>query len=99
MRLKVPGISATLTEQIVGLVHRLRGLDLKKVPSISETLDWARALVLLSADSLGDSIVGDTLSALVKYEGDIRKAQQELRDTVERERSAVKTPVDTPPGP
>jgi len=94
--LKVPGISETLTQQIVRLVHRLRGIDLKKVPSISETLDWARALVLLSADTLGDPVVKETLSVLLKYEGDMRKAQQELRDAVERERAADVRSTDAP---
>jgi MoxR-like ATPase len=52
VRLKVPGISERLAEQVVRAVHRLRKLDLKKVPGISETLDWARALVVLNAESL-----------------------------------------------
>jgi MoxR-like ATPase len=85
--LKVPGVGAELAGQVVGLIQRVRKLDLKKVPSISETLDWARALVLLNVDSLDDAVVGETLSVILKYEGDIRKAQQELRDFVETQRA------------
>jgi len=95
--LKVPGIAGNLTRQIVDLIHRLRTLDLKKVPSISETLDWARALVLLNASTLEDDLVVETLSVALKYEADIRKAQQELRDFVQREQAAAaKTELQKP---
>ena len=90
--LKVPGVGAELAGQVVGLIQRVRKLDLKKVPSISETLDWARALVLLNVDSLDDAVVGETLSVILKYEGDIRKAQQELKDYVEKQRAKLKSP-------
>ena len=63
-------------------VQAIRKLDLKKTPSISETLDWARALTLLNVDTLDDELVDDTLSTILKYEGDIRKAQQELKEHV-----------------
>ncbi len=86
VRLKVPGISEQLSRQVVEVVQRVRKLDLKKVPSISETLDWARALVLLNADSLDENLVSETLSAILKYEGDIRKAQEELKDYLRRAR-------------
>jgi MoxR-like ATPase len=89
--LKVPGVAEALADQLVALVHRLRTLDLKKVPSISETLDWARALVLLNAATLGDAVVTDTLSVALKYEADLRKAQQELRDFVQREQAKAAT--------
>jgi hypothetical protein len=56
----------------------LRKLDLKKAPSISETLDWARALLALNATELDEGLVQDTLNVILKYEGDIRKAQGEL---------------------
>jgi MoxR-like ATPase len=79
IRLKVPGISESLAQQVVDAVHRVRQLDLKKTPSISETLDWAKTLILMNASDLGDALVGDTLSVILKYEGDIRKAQDELK--------------------
>jgi hypothetical protein len=71
----VPGIQAALAEQVVEAVQRIRKLDLKKSPSISETLDWAKTLTLLNADRLDEAMVSDTLSTVLKYEGDIRKAQ------------------------
>jgi MoxR-like ATPase len=79
VRLKVEGISAQLSAQVVDAVHRIRKLDLKKTPSISETLDWAKTLTLLNADTLDEGLINDTLSVILKYEGDIRKAQDELK--------------------
>jgi MoxR-like ATPase len=87
VRLKAPGVSASLAESVVSLMHKVRKLDLKKLPSISETLDWARALMLLNIDSLDDALVNDTLSVILKYEGDIRKGQQELKEFIQRERA------------
>jgi MoxR-like ATPase len=87
VRLKVPGIAETLAAQVVEAVQRVRKLDLKKSPSISETLDWAKTLTLLNADRLDESLVNDTLSAVLKYEGDIRKAQEELRAYLQTQRA------------
>ncbi len=78
LELKVPGIGERLAEDIVQLIQRIRGLDLKKTPSISETLDWARALLILNADSLDSELVSDTLNIILKHQGDIHKAQSEL---------------------
>ncbi|MEN8181602.1 MAG: MoxR family ATPase [Myxococcota bacterium] len=75
---KVPGIDRRLVADLVHLMQRLRELDLKKTPSISETLDWARALLALNASALDEQLVQDTLNVILKYEGDIRKAQAEL---------------------
>ena len=68
---RVPGISQTLRTQLVGFIHEVRTLDLKKQPSVSETIDWARVLLLLQAPELGYEIVRDTLNVLLKYESDI----------------------------
>src|SRR5581483_10446158 len=89
LRLKVPGISERLAGEVVSVVQRIRKLDLKKAPSISETLDWARALMLLNVKTLDEQLVSDTLSTILKYEGDIRKAQQELREWVDKQRAKV----------
>jgi len=101
VRLKVPNITATLAQDVVDIVQRIRQVDLKKVPSISETLDWAKALTLLNVDRLDDEIVHDTLNAILKYEGDIRKAQDELKDFVQkqqarREGQAAAAPAGAP---
>ena len=81
---KVPGIDKRLAEDVVSTMHRIRELDLKKLPSISETLDWTRALLALNAEKLEDQLVEDTLSVILKYEGDIQKAQGELSKLIER---------------
>ncbi len=77
--LKVPNVGEKLADEVVRLLHRLRKLDLKKTPSISETLDWVRALTLLNIKELDGELVEQTLSTLMKYEADIRKAHQELK--------------------
>ena len=92
VRLKTPGVSERLAAEVVSVVQRLRKLDLKKAPSISETLDWARALTLLNVQTLDQALVTETLSTILKYEADIRKAQQELKEYVELQRAKLKTP-------
>ncbi len=81
---KVPGIETRLAEELVGVMQRLRKLDLKKTPSISETLDWARALLALNATELDEDLVRETLNVILKYEGDIKKAQSELGRLITR---------------
>jgi MoxR-like ATPase len=85
---KVPGIDLRLAEELVGVMHRLRKLDLKKTPSISETLDWARALLALNASQLDEGLVRDTLNVILKYEADIKKAQSELGRLITRKPDA-----------
>ncbi|MCK1393711.1 MoxR family ATPase [Bradyrhizobium sp. 1] len=75
---RVPNISQTLRRQMVGFIHEIRSLDLKKLPSISETIDWARVLVLLQASELDTEIVKDTLNVLLKYEADIEAATPQV---------------------
>ncbi len=87
VRLKVPAISETLAGQVVDVVQRIRQLDLKKAPSISETLDWAKTLVLLNAQQLDEGTVTDTLSVILKYEGDIRKAQDEIKTYLQNQKA------------
>ena len=89
VRLKVPHISETLAEEVVNVVQRIRQVDLKKTPSISETLDWAKALTLLNADRLDEQTVNDTLNTILKYEGDIRKAQDELKDYLQKQKARL----------
>lgn len=78
VRLKVPDLAPQLARQAVELVHQLRGLDLKKSPSISETLDWARALVQLNAKNLDEKTVETTMTVLLKHETDIIRAKRAL---------------------
>lgn len=78
VRLKVPELAPQLAKQAVELVHRLRGLELKKYPSVSETLDWARALVMLNAKSLDEKTLDHTLTILLKHEQDVQRARRVL---------------------
>ncbi|MGH9064986.1 MAG: AAA family ATPase [Acidimicrobiales bacterium] len=75
---RVPGISGHLADQVARIVRSLRTLDLKKHPSVSETLDWARTLVLLGAESIDAERARDSLHVLLKYRSDIAKAAKEL---------------------
>ena len=75
---RVPGIEAKLTREMVAFVQSLRTLDLRKPPSISETVDWARALILLHADSLSPDVVRDTLNVILKFEQDITAVEPQV---------------------
>ncbi|HUJ29191.1 MAG TPA: MoxR family ATPase [Myxococcales bacterium] len=76
VRARVPGVREELARKVVAAVQAIRKLDLKKWPSISETLDWVRALTLLNAATLDPQIVTETLSTVLKYEADIAKARE-----------------------
>ena len=78
---RVEGITDHLADQIVRIVRSIRSLDLKKAPSVSETLDWARTLVLLGINSIDAEQAKDTLHILLKYQTDIAKATKELAAT------------------
>ena len=78
VRMRVPQLNARLAEQAVGVVQSLRQLDLKKSPSVSETIDWAKALVMLNADSLDKPTLETTLTVLLKHESDVQKAKRAL---------------------
>src|SRR4051794_25753271 len=75
---RVPGIGERLAEQVAQVVRSLRGLELKKRPSVSETLDWARTLVILGADDVDTDLVVDHLHVLLKHQVDIELATKEL---------------------
>jgi MoxR-like ATPase len=78
VHLKVPKLSPKLARQAVEVVHRIRGMDLRKYPSISETLDWARALVSLNAQNIDSKTLETTLSVLIKHETDLANAKHRL---------------------
>jgi MoxR-like ATPase len=75
---RVPDIAVSMRQQLVAFVHALRELDLKKQPAISETIDWARSLLLLHATDLEETLVKDTLNVLLKFEQDIESAESEM---------------------
>lgn len=78
VRARLPGVPEKLAEQVVSAVSKLRTLDLKKAPSIAETLDWVQALVLLNADTLSTELVSQTLKLVLKHEADVERAQPML---------------------
>lgn len=76
---QVPEMDEELRRQLVEFVHELRQMALKKVPAISESIDWARALLLLNVSQLDQKWVGDTLNLLLKYQDDVEIVEPELR--------------------
>ena len=78
VRARVPGISEELADQVARIVRSLRTLELRKAPSVSETLDWARTLVLLGVETIDAAGAKDTLHILLKYQADIDRASKEL---------------------
>jgi MoxR-like ATPase len=77
VRLKVPDLNPKLAQQAVEFVHKLRNGDMRKSPSISETLDWANALVALNAKNLDKNTLEETVSILLKHESDLQKAKRQ----------------------
>jgi len=80
---RVPGLSEHLANQVAKVARSIRNLDLKKSPSVSETIDWARTLLALSIDDVDEAIIGDTLHVLLKYQVDIEKAAKELTSSAQ----------------
>lgn len=78
VRLKVPDLDDSLAESVVRLINAMRALPLRKSPSISETIDWARTLLALGADTLSEEIVGETLGVVLKHADDATKARAHL---------------------
>ena len=75
IRLKAPGASEELTQQIVGFIQKVRGMDLFKLPGVAESIDWTNALMQLNALVLDPAVVNDTLGVLLKYQDDIQRLQ------------------------
>ncbi|MGQ0847518.1 MAG: AAA family ATPase [Actinomycetota bacterium] len=75
---RVPGLPEHLAGQVARVVRSIRSMDLKKAPSVSESLDWARTLLALSIEHVDEGVVGETLHVLLKYQTDIDKASKEL---------------------
>lgn len=78
---RVPGLEEHLADQIARVVRSIRNLDLKKAPSVSETIDWARTLIALSIDDVDGEALRDTVHVLLKYQADIDKATKEFAST------------------
>ena len=78
LRTRLPHVSERLASAVVDAVNKLRKMELKKSPSIAETIDWAQALVLLNADSLSAELIATTLNLVLKHESDVEKAKAQL---------------------
>ncbi len=78
VRVRVPEIDDALAEQVAKVVGTIRNIDLKKAPSISETIDWARTLLYLGRNEITPEVLGESLNVLLKYQTDIAKARKEL---------------------
>jgi MoxR-like ATPase len=83
LTMRVPDIDEQLAHQLVAFVHQIRGMDLRKAPSISETIDWARALIVLGARSLDASLVQDTMGLLMKHQEDRAKVEERARELLD----------------
>ncbi|MGW4065006.1 AAA family ATPase [Amycolatopsis sp. NPDC004747] len=79
VRLKVPGIDAALADSVVRVIAALRAMDLRKLPSVAETIDWARTLLALGAATLDELVVRESLGVVLKHQDDIAKAGAGLK--------------------
>jgi MoxR-like ATPase len=76
---RVPEVSESLRNQLVTFIQELREMDLKKVPAISETIDWARTLILLHSESLDADLVRQTLNVILKFQEDVETVEAEVQ--------------------
>ncbi|MGH1562977.1 AAA family ATPase [Mumia sp. DW29H23] len=79
VRTRVPDVDDTLAASLVRVVNALRRIDLRKAPSVSESIDWARTLLALGADSLDEAVVDETLGVLLKHTDDVARARKHLQ--------------------
>jgi MoxR-like ATPase len=79
VRLKVPGVDAALADSVVRVIAALRAMDLRKLPSVAETIDWARTLLELGAGTLDEQVVRESLGVVLKHQDDIVKAGAGLK--------------------
>lgn len=84
IRVRAPDVPEKLREQLVSFIHQVRKLDLKKVPSVSETIDWAKVLMILNATGLRPGLIKDTLNIFLKFEADIEIVKESLYQMAER---------------
>jgi MoxR-like ATPase len=85
VRIKAPGIGEALAEELVGAIQSIRGLDLRKAPSIGETIDWAQSLAVLGASRLSKELIEETISVIVKYDRDAEKVLSHIRGGEKKE--------------
>ena len=84
VRLKIPQIKDRLTDQLIDAIHKIRDLDLKKKPCVSETLDWAQSLIALQIEDLSPQVVSDTLNVILKYQADVDQVRDKLDQLIDK---------------
>jgi len=84
LRVRVPDLSENLRAQLVSFIQQVRNLDLKKLPSVSETIDWARVLLLLHSNELSRSFIRNTLNVFLKFEEDMEIVREHLYEIVQK---------------
>ena len=82
VKLKIPGLNERLAEQMVNTIRKIRDLDLKKKPCISETLDWAQSLIALQVEDLSQEVVTDTLNVICKYRSDVVQVTEKMEKII-----------------
>jgi MoxR-like ATPase len=99
LRSKNTGLPDAAAQRLVGIVRGLRGLDLRKAPSISETVDWARTLAVLGVEEIAPAVLADTISVVVKYARDVKRALDALPSLADPNAALADQPGhDHPPG-
>jgi hypothetical protein len=99
LRSKSTGLPDAAAERLIGIVRGLRGLDLRKAPSISETVDWARTLAVLGVEEIAPAVLADTVSVVVKYARDVQRALDALPSLADPNAAlADRSGHDHPPG-
>jgi MoxR-like ATPase len=84
VRLKIPRIKDRLADQLIDAIHKIRNLDLKKKPCVSETLDWAQSLIALQIEDLSPEVVSDTLNVILKYQADVVQVRDKLDQIINK---------------
>jgi MoxR-like ATPase len=83
IKLKIPQIKQRLADQLIDTIHKIRNLELKKKPCISETLDWAQSLITLQVEDLSPEIIRDTLNVICKYRADVEQVAEKLNKIIQ----------------
>ncbi len=84
VRLKIPRIKDRLAGQLIDAIHKIRNLDLKKKPCVSETLDWAQSLIALQIEDLSPEVIRDTLNVILKYQADVVQVRDKLDQLIKK---------------
>jgi MoxR-like ATPase len=82
VKLKIPGLNRQLADQLIDAIRKIRDLDLKKKPCISETLDWAHSLIALQVEDLSPQVIADTLNVICKYRADVDQVKEKIEKVI-----------------